>query len=300
MAELDGILVVDKPSELTSFDVVRAVRRSLRTKRVGHTGTLDPLATGVLPVCVGEATKIAGLLLAEDKVYLATALLGKETDSHDITGQVVAERDASGISREQVEAALAGLRGEQQQVPPAFSAIRKDGVRSYKRARRGEEVELPPRQVTVLSLELTRWELPCLDLQIECSKGTYVRSLVRALGRALGCGATLSALRRLRSGSFDLSSSLRLDELEERGKRGELPLISMDAALGHLEAVELEPEQVARVRQGQPVDVSPPADEGEPPSGERLIRVRCQGALVALGVRRAGRVWPKRVFAAAP
>ena len=283
------MLVVDKPAGITSFDVVRQVRRALGIKKVGHTGTLDPLATGVLPLCLGQATKIAGLLTADDKAYHGTGLLGLQTDTLDLEGQEVARADPSGVTRDQLEQALAGLRGAQQQVPPAFSAIRQGGQRAYKLARRGEQVDLPPRSVTIHRLELAGWQPPRFELEVACSKGTYIRSLVRDIGQQLGCGATLAALRRVSSGSFTLDQAVPLDRVEPDFQDGRLPLLSMDQALEHLPAVELDPEDAARLRQGQPVDPGP-LPEAE------LLRVRCDGALVALGHEREGRLWPRRVF----
>jgi tRNA pseudouridine55 synthase len=285
-----AVLVVDKPAGITSFEVVGRVRRILGIKRVGHTGTLDPLATGVLPLCLGQATKIAGLLLAEDKAYRGTALLGLQTDTLDVTGRVLQRRDPGAVTRDGVLEALARLRGPQLQVPPAFSAVRKGGRRAHELARAGQQVELEPRPVEVLRLELERWEPPRLELFVECSKGTYVRSLVADLGRLLGCGAALEQLRRLRSGSFGLEQAVGLEDLEQIWQGGEeLPLTSMDRALCHLPAVELSPQEVPRVRQGQ--EVSRP----EAPDAD-LARLRLGPELVALGRVEGGRVRPKRVF----
>ncbi len=286
---INGVLVIDKPLGVSSFGVVRQVRGELQIKKVGHTGTLDPLATGVLPLCLGEATKIAGLLQADDKVYLGTALMGVQTDTLDMEGQVLAEAEPSGVTEDRVRQAMESFRGTLQQVPPAFSAIHKDGKRAYELARKGEKVDLPPREVHIHELELARWDPPRFDLHMACSKGTYVRSLVRDLGDALGCGATLAALRRLRSGAFDLEAAVPLDEVRDRVRDGTLPLVSMDTALAHLPAVEVTPDQADKVRQGQPADVAPP-------DGDELIRIRCDDQLMALGQGRGGKVWPKRVF----
>ncbi len=287
---LCGVLVVDKPAGLTSFGVVKQVRAALQVHKAGHTGTLDPLATGVLPVCLGEATRIAGLLLAEEKAYEATARLGLQTDTLDITGEVVEERGYAGVERRQAEAVLAALTGVQQQRPPAYSALKVQGQRAYALARQGKAVELAPRRVEVLRFELRRWAPPELDLYVACSKGTYVRSLVDALGRALGTVATLSSLRRVRSGSFDLTRSVPLAALGELVAAGGPPLWSMDEALAHLPAVEVDGEQGRRLRSGQPVDPAGPL----PPGG--LLRVRAAGALIALGEQRQGKLWPRKVF----
>lgn len=286
-----GILVIDKPEGMSSFAVVREVRRVLRARKAGHTGTLDPLASGVLPVCIEEATKIAGLLLAEDKEYTARARLGVQTDTLDCEGRVLEERDFGAVSRGQVEATLAGLLGTQMQVPPAYSAVRAGGERAYQRARRGEEVVLPPRQVTIHRLRLTGWSPPDVELELACTKGTFVRSVVAELGQRLGCGAVLTGLRRLRSGGFDLSRAVSLERLAERRRSGDLPWISIDEALAHLPAVEISTADLPRLRQGQPVGGRPDAA-----ATAGLLRLRSGGALVALGEEREGRFWPRRVF----
>jgi tRNA pseudouridine55 synthase len=284
-----GILIIDKPSGITSFGVVREARRTLGCFKAGHAGTLDPLATGVLTVCLGEATKIAGLLSNEDKAYRARILLGTATDSYDITGKIVFRGDFSSITRSRIEATLQGFVGEQAQVPPAFSAVRLDGVRAHTRARRGQEVQLAPRMITIFRLELLEWEPPELEVSLECSKGTFVRSLASDLGTRLGCGATILALRRWRSGSFILSQSVTLEELKKLAEGGDLPLISIDNALAHLEAVEVDADEARRLRLGQPI-----FKEGT--SGTGLLRLRHGQILVALGEKREGHIWPKRVL----
>ncbi len=290
-----GIIVVDKPAGLTSFGVVKKVRGALRVKKAGHTGTLDPMATGVLPVCLGEATKIAGMLTAGDKVYEGEGRLGIETDTLDVTGEETARHEVpDDLTRGSLERVLAALRGTQQQVPPAFSAVRQGGERSYKRARRGEVVQLEAREVQIHALELVSFEPPRFTFTVHCSKGTYVRSLVADIGARLSCGATLAALRRTRAGTFDLAQAVPLDELRARQEGGDLPLISMDAALAleGLSAVELTAEEADGIRHGQPAGLP----EEPPPAG--LLRLRCGDDLVALGEVREGRLWPKRVFAA--
>lgn len=211
---INGVLVLDKPPGMSSAAAVDHVKRALRAKRAGHGGTLDPIATGVLAVCLGEATKVAQYLLADDKAYRAELVLGKITDTLDRTGIVTEERDPSGVTRAQIEAALAGRRGESEQVPPMFSAIKQDGVRLYKQARRGVEVERAPRKIRIDRLELVAFEGTRVTLDIACSKGTYVRSLVDDLGRDLGCGAYLSELRRTRSGLFSIDQAQQLTALD--------------------------------------------------------------------------------------
>jgi tRNA pseudouridine55 synthase len=208
-----GVLVLDKPEGLSSALAVDRVKHALRVKRAGHGGTLDPMATGVLAVCIGEATKLASYLLADDKQYLAEGLLGVETDTLDRTGVVTQRRDVP-VTREALLAAIAARRGEQAQVPPMYSAIKQDGVRLYRLARAGEEVERAPRRIRVDRLELTAFEPPRFTLEIACSKGTYVRSLVADLGTDVGAGAHLTALRRTRSGRFALAQAVTLDQVE--------------------------------------------------------------------------------------
>ena len=211
--ELSGILVVDKPAGWTAHDVVARVRRLTGERRVGHAGTLDPAATGVLPVCVGEATKVVEYLSASGKTYLAAVLLGTVTDTDDLDGWNIAEQDASGISHEMIEAQLPQFTGEITQIPPAYSAVHVDGKRAYALARAGQTVEMPSRIVNVQRLTLVAWEPPVAWLVVDCGAGTYVRALARDLGAALSCGATLARLVRLRSGPFPLCAAWSLDEL---------------------------------------------------------------------------------------
>jgi tRNA pseudouridine55 synthase len=209
-----GVLVIDKPAGMTSATAVDQVRRSLGIARAGHGGTLDPIATGVLPICVGAGTKLAQFLLAEDKDYLAEGVLGIETDTLDRTGRIVAER-AVNVSRDALAAALAAHLGDQTQIPPMYSAIKQGGVRLYDRARAGEEVERAPRKIRIDRLELLGFEPPRFQIAIACSKGTYIRSLVADLGTAVAAGAHLAELRRTRSGRFTLDQAVTLDRLAE-------------------------------------------------------------------------------------
>jgi len=211
---VNGVIIIDKPRGMSSANAVERVRRDLGVDRAGHGGTLDPLATGVLAICVGAGTKLAQFLLADDKAYEAEGRLGVETDTLDRTGRVVAEREVD-VSRDALLAAIADLRGVQTQVPPMFSAIKQGGVRLYHRARAGEEVERAPRQIRIDQLELLAFEPPRFRIAIACSKGTYVRSLVADLGTAVGAGAHLTELRRTRSGTFTIEQAVPLDRLAE-------------------------------------------------------------------------------------
>jgi tRNA pseudouridine55 synthase len=211
----DGLLVVDKPAGWTSHDVVGRCRRLAGTRKVGHAGTLDPMATGVLVLGVGRATRLLGHLALTDKAYDATIRLGITTVTDDAEGEVVEERDPGGVDDAAVLAGLAALTGPLQQVPSAVSAIKVDGVRSYARVRAGEQVQLAARSVTVSALVLRARRGPELDVTVECSSGTYVRALARDFGAALGVGAHLTALRRTRVGPFDLARARTLEQLEQ-------------------------------------------------------------------------------------
>ena len=211
---MHGILVIDKPAGVSSAQAVERVRRELGVDRAGHGGTLDPIATGVLPICVGAGTKLAQFLLADDKAYEADGVLGVETDTLDRTGRVIAERTAS-VSRAALVAALAAHLGEQTQLPPIYSAIKQGGVRMYHRARAGEAIERTPRTIRIDRLELIAFEPPRFRIAVECGKGTYIRSLVADLGSAVGAGAHLAELRRTRSGRFTLAQAIALDRLAE-------------------------------------------------------------------------------------
>jgi len=209
-----GVLVVDKEPDMTSHDVVAIARRSLGTRKIGHCGTLDPMATGLLMLVVERATKIQDLLMSEDKEYEGTLTLGASTSTQDRQGEVVEERPVEGIDRAAVEEAFAAFTGEFEQVPPMVSAIKKDGVPLYKLARKGKEVKREPRPVRVEEFEVGRVELPEVDFRVVCSKGFYVRTYAHDIGARLGCGAHLSALRRVRSGRFTLERAIDIASLK--------------------------------------------------------------------------------------
>jgi len=209
----DGVLLIDKAAGMTSHDVVAMVRRRLGIKKVGHCGTLDPLATGLLLVVVGRGTKIQDLLMAEDKEYTGTMRLGMTTDSQDADGQVVETRPVPELTREQLDAAFAKFHGDFYQLPPMVSAIKKDGVPLYKLARQGKTVEREPRFVHVFAHEITGVRLPEIDFRVVCSKGFYVRTYAYDIGEELGCGAHLGALRRTKSGRFDVSNAISVEEI---------------------------------------------------------------------------------------
>jgi tRNA pseudouridine55 synthase len=254
--ELHGVLIIDKPYGMTSAEVVNEVRRRAEIASAGHTGTLDPIATGVLPVCVGTATKLSQFLTAEDKVYEATVELGLETDSYDTEGAVT-NRDpdaAARVTREAIEQALAVLALTTEQVPPMHSAIRQGGVRLHELARAGVEVDRAPRPVRFDRLELLAFEPPHARIAIACSKGTYVRSLVRDLGERLGCGATLIALCRTASGRFTLAQAIPVDAITSPMSAA-ARLIPAAQALG-LQSIAIAPDRIRDVLDGRQLDVS--------------------------------------------
>lgn len=221
--ELDqsGVLLVDKEPGMTSHDVVAIARRSLGIKKIGHCGTLDPMATGLLMLVVGRATKIQDLLMSEDKEYVGTITLGQTTGTQDAEGEVVEEREVGNYSREDVVAVFEEFTGNFEQIPPMVSAIKKDGVPLYKLARKGKEVKRDPRPVHITSYEITRLELPQIDFVVNCSKGFYVRTYAHDIGAKLGCGGHLSALRRTRSGKFTVDRTITVQHLKT-GEREEL------------------------------------------------------------------------------
>ena len=213
--EIDGVLVVDKASGMTSHDVVAITRRALDTKKVGHCGTLDPLATGLLLITIGRGTKIQDLLMSEDKEYAGTLELGKTTGSQDADGVVTETRPVPELSREQIDAAFAKFHGDFYQMPPMVSAIRKDGVPLYKLARQGKVVEREPRFVHVYAHEIQAVRLPEIDFRVVCSKGFYVRTYAHDIGQELGCGAHLKSLRRTKSGRFNVEGAITVQELKD-------------------------------------------------------------------------------------
>jgi tRNA pseudouridine55 synthase len=301
-----GFLVVDKPAGPTSFDVVRAIRRAARTRRVGHAGTLDPAATGVLPVAIGDATRFVDELVDARKRYRGVIAVGVATETYDAEGAVTAERDASHVTAEAIEGALAAFRGPQQQVPPAYSAVKREGVPAYRAARRGTPHELAARPVTVFRLDCLGVEdpgtaRPRVTVDLECSKGFYVRSLAHDLGAALGVGGHLAALTRTAVGPYTIADATPLDlavTLLER-ERAETIVHAPDAVLTAWPALILGRRQVSEVRLGRDVTALPRRDFR---AGGPLAHVRAygpEGRLVAL-MRPAGPVgaWhPYRVIA---
>jgi tRNA pseudouridine55 synthase len=249
---MDGILNLFKPSGMTSHDVVAQVRRLLRQRRVGHAGTLDPMAQGVLPICVGQATRVAKYLSESGKAYRATLIFGAVTDTYDAEGAIIHTANTDTLTREKLEEILPQFAGEQMQVPPRYSAIKLHGKPAYSRARAGEDITLEARPVTIYTLTLLNWQPPSAELLIECSKGTYIRSLAYDIGERVGYGAYLAALIRTRSGPFSLSESITLEQLAEAATSGTVSayLYPADKALEQYPALHLDTQTAERVRHG--------------------------------------------------
>ena len=294
---ISGALVVDKPVGMTSHDVVQAIRNGTGLRRAGHTGTLDPRASGVLVILVGPAVRLSEYVSASDKRYQAIIRLGGSTDTFDAEGMVTPTKDPVNVTEAQFEEALKTFVGEIEQTPPPYSAVKVQGRKAYEMAREGEEVELAPRKITVHHLEVLEWTPPEVVIDVHCSSGTYVRSLANDLGVMLGCGAYLVGLRRTKSGRFSLRDSVPLRKLQESFTAGNWYqyLIPAAEALGDWPAVELNPDEVEGVRHGHRVKVV-----GDP-TETKVRGVSTQGELVALmeiTINEDGsREWqPKKVF----
>ncbi len=252
---VSGILNLDKPAGMTSHDVVLRVRRLVGQRRVGHAGTLDPMATGVLLLCLGQATRVAEYLVAGEKQYRAVIRLGISTDTYDAEGVITQSVASFHLAEDQVADALVAFQGVIQQVPPSYSAVRQNGQRLYELARRGLPVQVQPRTVEIDRIELVAWESPYLTLDVACSPGTYIRSLAHDLGQRLGVGAHLAGLTRLASGGWRLQDASTLDDLQRALEAGSWVhlLHPLEAALEEFERVDLSAELARRVCQGQAV-----------------------------------------------
>jgi len=289
-----GVLVVDKTAGVTSFDAVALVRRRLGLSRVGHAGTLDPAATGVLPMLLGEATKLMAYLADQDKEYVAALRLGVTTDTGDTDGRIVAEALVPEIDRAQVEAACRPFIGRIKQVPPMFSAVHHGGRRLYELAREGVEVVREPREVVIHEIEVQEVTPPLVRLRVVCGKGTYLRTLAADLGAALGCGAAVARLVRTRVGPFALSAAVTWDALTtEPGAALWARVHPAESALADWPALRLDARALARFEHGQPVDIAPART-----SAAALVRVHAaDGRLVGVGeVLEGGRTRPVRML----
>jgi tRNA pseudouridine55 synthase len=265
---LDGILNINKPRGKTSFSIVAMVKRLSGEKRAGHAGTLDPEASGVLPVCIGKGTRIIEFLVNTTKTYRARIELGAATDTYDNSGRITRQGDITGINRKQIEAALGSFRGSIQQIPPMYSAVKHRGQPLYKLARAGISVERKSRTAVVHYLELISWRRPVATLEVECSKGTYIRSLAHDLGQALGCGAHLKSLIRTRCGLFDIRDAVSISQLEAAFARGYWQhfVYPMDMVLQQYQAIVVNDATEALIIKGSPVvlEQDSPAENGHP------------------------------------
>ncbi|MFN2119889.1 MAG: tRNA pseudouridine(55) synthase TruB [Anaerolineales bacterium] len=294
---ISGVLVVDKPVGMTSHDVVQAIRTGTGLRRAGHTGTLDPRASGVLVILVGPAVRLSEFVSASDKRYQAIIRLGSTTDTFDADGKMTQSPAPVDVTEQQFEKVLNTFVGEIEQTPPPYSAVKVQGRKAYELARQGEEVELAPRKITVHHLEILEWAPPEVVIDVHCSSGTYVRSLANDLGNALGCGAYLVGLRRTKSGRFSLREATPLRKLQEAFHAGNWYqfLIPAAEALAEWPAVELTPDDVENIRHGHRIPAGADAEPG-------MVRgVSTQGELVALmdlvTGETGGPEWqPKKVF----
>lgn len=288
--KVNGVLLLDKPNGMTSNAALQQARRLFNAAKAGHTGTLDPLATGLLPLCFGEATKFSSELLDADKAYLATVRLGIVTDTADAEGRVLSTRPIT-VGEAEIRSLLPRFLGVQQQIPPMHSALKRDGRPLYELARQGIEVERAPREIVIHALEFGAWSGDRFDLSVSCSKGTYIRTLAADIGEALGCGAHLAALRRTRVGALDVSSARSLERIEAVpvSERDGL-LMPADALLTNVPLIELTGQEVARIMLGQAI------------RWENLSSQRCRlsgpEGFIGLGeISDDGWLHPKRLFA---
>ena len=293
--DITGVVILDKRSGITSNRALQEVRRLFAARKAGHTGSLDPLATGVLPICLGEATKLSGLLLESAKVYEVTGRFGTSTDSGDSTGEVVEHADWADIDVGQLEKALERFRGDIEQVPPMYSTLKHQGERLYKIARSGKTVERPPRKVTIYELELVSFETPDFELRVGCSKGTYIRTLVEDIAIALDSLAHVTALRRIAAGPFEIGSAVSIEQLRDAADRGQEATdgLKLDAEVAVVDypAIYFEADETRRLLHGQRIRTDQSDKCG-------LVRLYGPGArFLGMGeIQPSGMIVPKRLF----
>jgi tRNA pseudouridine55 synthase len=291
---VDGILLLDKPLGLSSNHALQRVKRLFDARKAGHTGSLDPLADGMLPICLGNATKLSAFLLDADKYYWFRMRLGQTTATGDAEGEVLEEKPIDAIDCAQLEQALARFRGDIEQLPPMYSALKHNGKRLYELAREGVEVERQPRTVTIHALEVLRCDLPEVEIRVHCSKGTYVRTLAEDIGAMLGCGAHVTALRRTGVGPYTDLPMHTMDELEQAADGGlsalDAMLLPLDTALGDWPAVRVSADSAFYLTQGQAVLVPKAPTEG-------WVRIYQGDDFLAVGeVQDDGRIAPRRLM----
>lgn len=278
---MNGLLILNKPGGLTSHDCVSRIRRLFNTRKVGHAGTLDPLATGVLPIAVGEATKTLQFLLAEDKSYRATFRLGVTTDTLDREGEVIEQRPVPTGYAERLAEICQRFTGELDQLPPMYSALKKDGIPLYKLARKGIEVTREPRRITIYKLDLIAVEDDQVTIEVACSKGTYIRSLASDIGEVLGCGAHITALQRLRTGDFTIAESYSLEQLEHVETRNQ-SLLSLNDALRSYPAARLNQQAARQLGFGIPPELNAVTITGTSFEPGNIVRLLADDELAAM------------------
>ncbi len=294
--DVNGILLLDKPAGITSNDALQRIKRLYRAARAGHTGSLDKPATGMLPLCLGEATKVSSYILNADKTYVSVAKLGVMTSTADAEGEILETRQVPELNQRQLEKVTAQFVGDIEQVPPMYSALKVDGQRLYKLAYQGLEVERKSRPVTIHKIDLLHFDEDSFEIQVRCSKGTYIRTLVENIGQALGCGAHVGSLRRISTGPFNEAQMVSMEIIENLSKEQgdaalDLLLVPVDSALEHLTEVNLTEEMAYQLCLGQAVSVAKEPTEG-------LVRIydhKC--AFIGIGtILNDGRVAPKRLL----
>ena len=286
---IDGVLLLDKPKGVTSNAALQRVKRLLGAKKAGHVGTLDPMASGLLPICLGEATKFSGYMLAADKAYAAQVLLGATSTTGDAEGEITS-RSPVNVTPEQLEGVIGQFLGDIMQIPPMYSALKRDGKPLYAYARAGETLDIPPRKVTIRAISMTEFAPPSFCITVRCSKGTYIRVLAEDIGRALGCGGMLTGLRREGVGGYDLSTSVAMDTLESLTvERRRLLLMPTDGLVSALPELTLDDSSARLISTGRRVSMA------AFPGLHRLYRLN--GRFLGLGEVLAGELVPKRLMA---
>jgi tRNA pseudouridine55 synthase len=296
---IDGIVVLNKAVGLSSNQCLQQVKRLLKAEKAGHTGTLDPLACGVLPLCFGEATKVAQFLLDTDKTYRTILELGVSTTSGDKDGDITARLPVPNFTEAELAAVLPQFIGKLVQQPSIYSALKQNGVPLYKLARAGKAIEPKLREITIFTIELLSWQHPHLELRVHCSKGTYVRTLAEDIGKTLGTGAHLSFLQREQTGPFALADSMTMEQIAERSQHSiaaiEEHLVPMDRALQHLPRLDVDAQQCLRLRQGQTVPLAQAVAEQE--IGEQaVLRVYHEQSFIGMAECRSGKLHAKRLL----
>lgn len=292
--DVNGIVLLDKPMGITSNSALQKVKRLFNANKAGHTGSLDPLATGLLPICLGEATKLSGYLLEADKAYIGTCKLGVRTNTADAEGEIIEQHEVDKFSEAQINQVLEQFIGTSEQIPPMHSAIKQNGQPLYKLAHQGKEVERKPRTVHIRSLDLLRMDGDELDISLQCSKGTYVRTLAEDIGRTLGCGAHLSALRRTVTGSFHLDQAITLEQLAQLAEVGfdelDTAIVPMEQALSDWPVIEVTENTAFYLLRGQAIQVAKAPVDG-------CVCLVSDGRFLGIGeVMGDGRVAPKRLI----